>query len=1060
VAIINIRQFSFVKFLVTVGLTFLFSFAAGGGLPWLFSQPAKAHNVAQVQTAKYFAPETVTMLKDRLASGGAAGLQSGDTVSYIIQFSPVANDATIGSGGYVTDYIPDDTQVVDAAIVQPDGSGGFVSIPPDLPGPMSGGWGPKNTTTFNNWNASTGAGSLAQIYADTGIFYSTNLRTKVFPTSGRISQNGNGYNINPTAASQLTPYFGLLSTAIPTTHNQWDADQTNAFGTDATNLALITTTPKSNQVIVVPSGKGATPYNAGSAVAGPDSGYKLDNTGSTGPWNRIAYSGSRVGNPTGPATSILASPTSSGVVNSSTAVVGDYISSGASFPLPAATNAVRWALGRLVVGQTKYVKLSLKLTANPLVTGVINNSEVFGGDSAEAAGKVGNDNPWRYHVPSVADNNSNLYLYKEIECVYSGTPSTCKPITGTIIPASARIRYRITYLNTGSSTQTNVILSDKLPSQTAANSVSNATATVVSGPNILPFTPLNPAAGSPTAGGDTITFATIPSLTAGSGGVVTLEVLTNVASVVPSATKPTSANVVVNKAQAQTTDLSGITSKAVASALSIASLAISKTVSPSSTQAGSIVTYTLKIENTSPVAATNLRIYDFLPTSGGSTANDRFNLATAPNALNTVTVTGTSSGITSITAPTTTTTALLAPFTGQNRQQVLWNFGASSSLAAGASFTIQFKVQVGSNVPNLITPYTNDARVIYDNGSSDTEANASATAPVIVVKSADLSITKMHLPAQPTVGGAITYTIIATNSSTTVSVANAAIKDNVPSTITNVSWTCAASLGSSCGLASGMGNALNATTTLAPSGTATFTILGTVDAAATGTIPNTATVTTPLNISDPIPGDNTVQDNFTLTSSTPELRLIKRISSIQRGTPAIEQLSVSYVDVTTDANDNAAGWPNQIATATKEPTATPDTSNFSTLLEGIVTSSTVQPKDTVEYRIYFLSSGTGHAQNASLCDFIPKNSSYVSNSTALVFNSATIPISDTTNTDTDGGFHPASTVTFPSPCSETNYGKGAISVNIGSVAGSIFKSTGAGTPGTSYGYVRFRTKVD
>ena len=62
-------------------------------LPFLFwTSPAQADSVGQVQTTQYFAPETVQMLRDRLLAG-QAGLQSGDIVNYILQFTPIANGA-------------------------------------------------------------------------------------------------------------------------------------------------------------------------------------------------------------------------------------------------------------------------------------------------------------------------------------------------------------------------------------------------------------------------------------------------------------------------------------------------------------------------------------------------------------------------------------------------------------------------------------------------------------------------------------------------------------------------------------------------------------------------------------------------------------------------------------------------------------------------------------------------------------------------------------------------------------------------------------------------------
>ena len=99
-----------------------------------------AHNVGQVQTTKFFAPATVNLLKQRVVDG-SPGFQVGDLVEYIIQFTPVANGAnsTYGANGYLTDYIPPGTEVVQASFVTLsgyDGSGDaiFTDITPPAAG--------------------------------------------------------------------------------------------------------------------------------------------------------------------------------------------------------------------------------------------------------------------------------------------------------------------------------------------------------------------------------------------------------------------------------------------------------------------------------------------------------------------------------------------------------------------------------------------------------------------------------------------------------------------------------------------------------------------------------------------------------------------------------------------------------------------------------------------------------------------------------------------------------------------------------------------------------------
>ncbi len=172
-------------------------------LALLFVAPtARADSVGQVQTTKYFAPETVAMIKQRVIDvaagvpGATLGFKQGDTVSYIIQFTPIANGSNIGAGGYITDYIPAGTQVTGAWFVQPDGMGGFYQTTPPAPAQMADGFGVGGAGAYTaNWTSDpytistcTAAaltlakctGNLAQLYADTGIFYSTDTRTAVF----------------------------------------------------------------------------------------------------------------------------------------------------------------------------------------------------------------------------------------------------------------------------------------------------------------------------------------------------------------------------------------------------------------------------------------------------------------------------------------------------------------------------------------------------------------------------------------------------------------------------------------------------------------------------------------------------------------------------------------------------------------------------------------------------------------------------------------------------------------------------------------------------------------
>ncbi|MBI5888143.1 MAG: DUF11 domain-containing protein [Deltaproteobacteria bacterium] len=688
-----------------------------------------AHSVGQVQTTKYFTPETVQMLVDN-ANAGNPGLHTGDTVSYIIQFSPIANGATTGVAGYITDYIPSGVQVIGASIVAKDGRGNFYDISPNLPGGIDTGWGNRGQNTFlapfnaagydatgrcaaggftNNCNA-----RMTELYADTGIFFSTDSRTSQYPAMPtRITQGTNGYNINPTGAAALNTLLNQLSA---TTHNLWDADQTNGFGSNAGSVGGLVA-PKSLQTALA-TGRGPTPYNAGSAVAGPQTGYQLDNTAQVGPWQRIYYPGSRMGDNTlGPATATGSCTT---CVGGNSTSVGWNLSS--SNPLPAGANAVRWAVGKLVVGSVSYVKISLRITDIPPSTGIVNSSEVFGGDAGDGDG--GQDNTWRYHVPSVADNNSNLYVLKSVKCVYDAL-GNCNASSGAYIPAGAKIRYRTVYLNSGNANQDNVVLSDTLPCQTAANPVSSIT--VISGSISAIVNPAAQAAGDCATNPDTrqtVSFNNGVGVTLlpAAAGSIEYDVQTNAAL----------GSTVTNTAKLTSTQIpSGVTSNVNSYVQTAPNLLITKTTSTPNVAAGGTATYTITITNSGTAAtAATLMVYDMLPSTGG-----------VANALTRFSYLGTTSitGLTSV-VPTTAVPPTLTPYnTGgvsANQQQVLWNFGAQS-LAAGASATITFNATVGASVPSSATPYYNTAVVTYN---TTLRADTSSTAGVTVTS--PLSVTK------------------------------------------------------------------------------------------------------------------------------------------------------------------------------------------------------------------------------------------------------------------------------------------------------------------------------
>jgi uncharacterized repeat protein (TIGR01451 family) len=197
----------------------------------------------------------------------------------------------------------------------------------------------------------------------------------------------------------------------------------------------------------------------------------------------------------------------------------------------------------------------------------------------------------------------------------------------------------------------------------------------------------------------------------------------------------------------------------------------------------------------------------------------------------------------------------------------------------------------------------------------------------------------------------------------------------------------------------------------------------------------------------------------TIISASPSIRLVKRLTKIQ------STVLSNYVDVVTGAraiDDNASSWINPTVTATKSD-GSGTTPNFSGLLQGAIDSNTLpasqqpKPSDEVEYAIYFLSDGGKNANNVSLCDFLPANTTYVSGTLQLALGSgAPVTVTDTL-LDSDGGFYSAAPTLTPNPCAGgVDNLRGAIVVNVGTVQ----RSTGVGTPSASYGLIRFRAKIN
>lgn len=162
------------------------------------------------------------------------------------------------------------------------------------------------------------------------------------------------------------------------------------------------------------------------------------------------------------------------------------------------------------------------------------------------------------------------------------------------------------------------------------------------------------------------------------------------------------------------------------------------------------------------------------------------------------------------------------------------------------------------------TNYHEIRSLLVTNAGTTTSINLGITKSVLDTTTSSSAITA--------VGDGIRYTLTARNyGPNNVTATGVGIVDNIPTTITGVTWTCAVVSGSpsgtSCGAASGSGNTLNTTANLPYGGAVTYTINGTVGTSAPSTISNTATLVIPSSVTDYNSTDNSATVSIPVTSN-------------------------------------------------------------------------------------------------------------------------------------------------------------------------------------------------
>jgi uncharacterized repeat protein (TIGR01451 family) len=405
---------------------------------------------------------------------------------------------------------------------------------------------------------------------------------------------------------------------------------------------------------------------------------------------------------------------------------------------------------------------------------------------------------------SVDPNSGNNSATVNVQVADSADLSVTNSGVPVPVLANGTITYTQVVTNNGPSTATSVTLTDTLPANTVAQTLS--------GP------------------GWTCTLATLictdPSLAPGATGTITYVVKVN---------NLTPAGIPVNETatvSSAITDPNAANNSATAgdlvAAAGQADLFMTNSPSATSVAAASTVTYTQSVTNNGPAA-----------TTAGMTITE----TTPPNTT-----------FQGMTPPAGWTCGTLPPVGGIGTITCT----DSGTLAAPGTATFSLVLQVNAGTPsgtNITDTVTATAANIVPSITTNT---ASATVVVANANSADVAIVKTGTPNPVTEGTPLTYTLTVTNNGP-ASATNVTVTDTLPSVVTYLSTN---TTQGSCSEAGGTVTCLLGT--MPNAGTATISILTLPNTP--GVVSNTATVS--ADQTDPNLANNSSTQTETITAPT------------------------------------------------------------------------------------------------------------------------------------------------------------------------------------------------
>jgi uncharacterized repeat protein (TIGR01451 family) len=661
----------------------------------------------------------------------------------------------------------------------------------------------------------------------------------------------------------------------------------------------------------------------------------------------------------------------------------------------------------------------------------------------------------------------------------------------TSIQPGSPITYTVTVTNRGSSNVTGAQVTDTIPPE-ITNVSWNCNITTGTG-----------ACGAASGSGNTINT----TVNLNSGATATYRIAGTVS---PTATGTISNTAVVQRTLDLTDpDMSNNSATDVTTITPTTDLSISKTDGQTSTVAGSPISYIIQVTNNGPLTVNSLTVTDAVPstiqnpvfTSSTGSYNSSTGAWTGLNLTSgqsiTLTLTGT---ISSTTTGTLTNTATVAPPAGITDSTSANNTATdNTSVYAVAPTAGQIIINEVLYAQTGTTAATNDEFIeLYNASSSSVDLGGwRLTDGNLIENSTDNvgSITGSSTnPAYSFPNGTVLapgqYAVIWIGSNTpNHQAAGAAFQTwlNQPPKLNNIGddvWLYDGQLRIVDYIAYGSGSAINTpppaalnlwnaahqaslagasagqSISLTPNGvdrnaSACWepTTSGQASRRCTGYLPTTDTDTMGNRVT------TVGQNNNGTPPAPPNLILVKRITAIN----GVEV--TGFVDDPGSTDDNISTFP--------APT--------SIYLRGAINGGLVRPGDVLEYTIYFLSNGGTPATNVSICDLVPTNSTFVSDAfnglspedagglpgvdrgIALGLSSTSFPTAPTVYLSNvqDGDraqFFPPGT-TPPISCSGIN-SSGAVVINIITSPDSLPSATAANTPTNSYGFIRFRSRVN